>query len=163
MTSFLSRMPIGIAGDISRPAAATVESVQIDAATPPTKFGSFVKLVAGKLQPIASGDAASVIYGLLVRPYPMSNQDGSAQGLGPGTVPASGIADVLRRGYMTVVNKQGTPAKGAAVYLRITADTGKAVGDIEAAGLDSGKCVAVAAQFQGAADANGNVEISYNI
>ncbi len=162
MTSFLSRMPNGIAGDVSRQQGSTIESVQVDPNTPPTAYGQFCKLVSGKLQPIASGDAASVIYGILVRPFPFSNQSVS-QGLGAGTPPTTGIVDVLRRGYMTVVNKQGTPAKGGIVYVRITADTGKAVADIEAAGVDSGKCVAVPATFQSAADANGNVEIAYNI
>ena len=160
MTSFLSRMPIGIAGSVSR-GEATIEPVLIDSGTPPTAYGQVVKIVAGKLQPIASADAAAVVYGLTVRPFPFSNQSGSAQGLGAGTFPASGICDVLRRGSMTVALARGTAVKGAACYVRITADTGKLVGDIEDT-ADSAKCVAFGT-FQGAADASGNVEISYNI
>lgn len=49
------------------------------------------------------------------------------------------------------------------VYARVTADTGKNVGDIEAAD-DTGKTVAVSGcTFMGPPDADGNTEIAYNI
>ena len=64
---------------------------------------------------------------------------------------------------MTVKLASGTAARGGQVYARVTADTGKNVGDIEAAD-DTGKTVAVSGcTFMGPADADGNTEIAYNI
>lgn len=160
MVAFLYRMPAGIPGDVTRPSNSTTEPQQIDAAAPPTKYGVFVKLVSGKVRPIASGDAASVVYGLLQRPYPTNAAN---EALGTATPPTSGLCDVVVRGYMTVKLAQGTAAKGGGVFVRVTADTGKLVGDIETA-ADSGACVAVAnCIFMGGADASGNVEIRFNI
>jgi len=160
MVAYTTRMPSGFPGRITRSDSLTVEPNIIDASTPPTAFGSFVKLVSGKLQPIASGDAASVVYGVLVSAFPTQS---NTTALGASTPPASGVIDVLRRGYVSVALARGTAVKGAAVFVRVTADTGKAVGDIETA-ADSAKCVAVpGAFFAGAADANGNVEISFAI
>ena len=39
---------------------------------------------------------------------------------------------VFQRGGISVVCKQGSPAIGGKVYVRVIADTGKAIGDIEA-------------------------------
>lgn len=161
MVAFTYRMPSGIPGDVTRPSNSIIEPISADSAAPFTAYGVFMKTVSGKAQPIASGDAATVINGVLVRPYP-SNAAASAP-LGSATPPTSGVLDRLVRGYITVKLSQGTAARDAAVYVRVTADTGKAVGDIETA-ADSGKCVAVTnCVFMGAADASGNVEIRFNI
>jgi hypothetical protein len=101
------------------------------------------------------------VYGLLVRPYPtVSSQDP----LGTSTPPVSGMADVLRRGYMTVKVNAGTPSLGSQVYVRVAAAAaGKPIGGIEAA-ADSTNTIAVAgATFMNAGDASGNVEIAFNI
>ena len=161
MVAYTTRVPAGFAGQITRDDSKTIVPEIIDASTPPTAFGSFVKLVSGKLQPIASGDAATVVHGVLVKSYP---QQSSTNTLGAAsTPPASGVIDVLRRGYIAVPLAQGTAAKKGQVYVRVTADTGKAVGDIETA-ADSAKCVAVSGCFfTGAADSNGVVEVEFNI
>lgn len=163
MVSYTTRMPSGFIGQVTRDDSKTIVSEIIDATTPPTAYGSFVKLVSGKLQPIASGDAASVVLGLLVQPFPVQ-ASGVVSALDTAaTPPASGLADVMRRGYLAVKLAQGTAAKKGQVYVRVTADTGKAVGDIETA-ADSAKCVAVTGCFfTGAADANGVVEVEFNI
>jgi hypothetical protein len=158
MTAYMNRMPAGIPGEVSRPGA-TLESQFVgDAAI---AFGAVVKLAAGKLVAIASGDAASVVYGFLPRPYPTT---GDAGAFGAGSAPAGTTQSVMRRGYMTVTLKgAAAAAKNGAVYVRVTADGDKAVGDIEAA-ADSAKTVAIAGcAFMGPADAGGNVEISFNI
>lgn len=160
MVAYTSRVPAGFAGTISRSDSLTVEQQIIDSGTPPTAYGRFVKLVSGKVQPIASGDAATVVYGLAVRPYPAQS---TTNALGVSTPPTSGIIDVLKRGYMSVPLDNGTASKGAAVYVRVTVNGGLAVGNIETAS-DSAKCVVVAgAYFTGPADANGIVEVAYNI
>lgn len=160
MVSYVTRIPAGFPGMVSRDDSLTIEPNLIDATTPPTTYGGVVKLVSGKLQPIASSDAATVIYGFLAKAFPTQS---TTNALGAAVPPTSGLIDVLRRGYMTVTLARGTAVKGAAAYVRITADTGKLVGDIETA-ADSSKCVAIPnAVFTGAADAGGIVEISYNI
>jgi hypothetical protein len=52
------------------------------------------------------------------------------------------VQGIVVKGYVNVVCTQGTPARGGSVFVRVTADTGKAVGDFETA-ADSGKCVAL--------------------
>lgn len=163
MVSFLYRMPAGIPGDVTRPSNSTTEPQQIDSGTPPTKYGVFVKLVSGKVQPVASGDAGSVVYGLLQRPYPTNSGN---EPLGTATPPTSGLCDVVVRGYMTVKLALGTAAKGGAVYVVTTAGGSVAVGDIVTSAAPAGGGTAVAVPnciFMGGADASGNVEVRYNI
>jgi len=159
--SFLYRMPAGIPGAISRGAGqATVEPQILNASLPFTAYGKFGKIAAEKFVPIASGDAATDVYGLMVRPFPTTS---SQDGLGTSTPPTSGVGDCLRRGYMSVLLNKGTAAKNTGVYVRVTAAGADVVGQIETA-ADSGKCVLVAGcVFTGPADANGIVEIEFNI
>lgn len=62
-------------------------------------------------------------------------------------------------GRVNVKVAQGSPALYGDVYVRITADTGKNIGDIETA-ADSGKCIKLGnCQFGGPKDANGVCEL----
>lgn len=151
--AYLKRMPAGIPGDVSRKAEATIEAGLMAETVP---YGCAVKLdSSGKLaKPTASTDT---VHGFMARPYP--TQDEAAA--------ADTTQDCMLRGYMTVKLARGTAARGGQVYVRVTAVTGKAVGDIEAAPdttesatrtLEVPNCI-----FMGAADANGNVEISFNL
>lgn len=161
MVAYLLRVPAGIAGDVTRKDQATIEAQVVDSTTPPTRFGEPVKIVTGKVQPFASGDAASVVYGFLVRPYPAhSTQDG----LGTSTPNTAGICNVLVRGYINTLLRNGTAALNGQVYVRNANASGlRPIGGIEATS-DSGNCVAITgAVFTGAADASGNVEIRFNI
>lgn len=158
MPAYLNRMPAGIPGDVSRKEGAVIESNL--AGPKPIPYGAFVKLVSGKLEPLAASDTAAVIYGLAVRPYPKQSD---AVGFGAASAPAGSLCDVLRSGYMTVALKSGTAVRGGQVHVRVTADADKSVGDIEAA-ADTTKTVAVTGcTFMGPADADGNTEIAYNI
>ncbi|ALD93476.1 hypothetical protein CR3_4294 [Cupriavidus gilardii CR3] len=162
-TAILYRMPSGIPGDISRQSQATVEPQIFDPALPFPGYGVFGKLAAGKFVPIASGDAAAVVYGLLVRPYPTTGGAGS-EPVGTATPPTKGVCDVLRRGYMTVKNNAGTPALGGQVYVRVAAAAaGKPIGGIEAAADGTNTIAVTGAIFMNGGDANGNVEIAFNI
>ena len=165
---FVTRMPAGIPGAVTRVEHSTIEPQVMDADYPVTVYGVPVKFVSGKVRPIASGDTvASVIQGLLVRPYP--TQGATNEALGAATPSVIQAADILKRGYMMVkVNASlpsAVPAKGGVVYCRKT-DHGAAeylVGGIES-DADSAKCEAVpGCYFTGAMDSNGNVEIAYNI
>jgi hypothetical protein len=163
MVAYQFRMPAGIAGEVTRSNSAVVEPQLLSGTNPPTAFGVFTKMVAGLVQQLASGDAASVISGILVRPYPTGlSSSGSALGAG---VPSAALpASVLRSGYANMKLARGSAVRGAQVYVRITAGS-YAVGDIEdATNLAGGQIVAVAnCFFMGSADASGNVEVSFNI
>lgn len=162
MVAFTYRMPSGIPGAVSRESVSTIEAIPSNASLPFAGFGLFGKIASGKFVPVGSGDAAAAVYGLLVRAYPAGN---TQDGLGTST-PNQGatIHDVLRRGYMTVKNNAGTPALNGQVYVRVAAAAaGKPIGGIEAA-ADSTNTIAVTnCIFMGPADANGNVEIAFNI
>lgn len=164
MNAFTYRMPAGIPGAISRNAGqATVEPCAFNASKPFTAYGQFGKTVSGKFEPLESGDAASVITGMLVRPFPTNaGQDG----LGVSTPPTSGIGDRLKRGYLSVMLALGTAAKDAQVYVVTTAGGDVVLGDIVTSTSPAGGGTAVAAAgcfFTGPADASGNVEVAYNL
>jgi hypothetical protein len=141
MTSILYRASSGVAGDVTRPDDTTVESGLLNAAAAPAAFGAPVKVVSGKFEKIAASDAATVFYGILSRVAPSIAGDLN-QTFAGGTPNASSVQGIVRRGYVNVVCTVGTPARGGQVFMRTTADTGKAVGDLETA-ADSGKCVAL--------------------
>jgi len=89
---------------------------------------------------------------------------GAGAALGGGIPAASGVCDVMRSGHMAVKLARGTAVRGAIAYVRITADTGKYVGDIEDT-ADSAKCVAFGT-FMGPADAlrsDSIVEVAFNV
>lgn len=159
--AILYRMPSGISGDVTRLSTATIEPGVYDPAKSFDAFGVPGKIMSEKFVPLEAGDTADNIYGLLVRPYPTTS---SQDPLGKSTPPKAGINDILRRGYMTVLLRAGTSAKGGAVYVRIGSPAaGKPIGGIEAAADGADTVELPNATFMGAADASGNVEISYNI
>lgn len=159
--AFLYRMPAGIPGDVTRPSNSTIEPAVLNASKPFDAFGVAGKITGEKFVPLEAGDVAASVYGILVRPYPTA---ASQDGLGKSTPAKAGIGDVLRRGYMTVLLRSGTSAKGGAVYIRVGAPAaGKPIGGIEAAADGTDTIALPNASFMGAADASGNVEISYNI
>lgn len=173
--AFTYRMPSGIPGDINRSGAAFVSEPNIiDPSAPPTQYGLPVALdPTNGIRPIISPDAAMDVYGMMVRPFPL-NQPTTASFFGSnplGTAavpPASGMCDVLKTGYMTVkLYGAAAATPGGAVYVRIqNAGAGEFVGGIEAA-ADGGNTIQIGAKnstyFRGAADANGNVEIAFNV
>lgn len=127
MSAYSTRMPAGFAGDVSRRQGAVTEPCVLGSTA--MAPGSIVKLSSGKAAPLAGGEDASAVYGVLTRGYPTQHGVGS---LSSDLVPAGAVGDVLRSGYVLVHLASGTAAKGGAVYVRVTAAAGKAVGDIEA-------------------------------
>ncbi|WP_238925101.1 MULTISPECIES: hypothetical protein [Achromobacter] len=152
-------MPSGIPGDVSRKENSVVETQILNASLPFSAYGLVGKMAAGKFVPFAGGEAATDAYGVLVRPFPTNS---GTDGLGTATPPTSGPGDVLRRGYITVkLNGGATVAAGGPVYVRVAAAaSGKPLGGFEGA-ADSTNTVAINAIFMSAADADGNVEISF--
>lgn len=162
--AFITRMPAGVAGDVTRREHATIEPQEMDTSYPVLRYGEPVKMVSGEIRPITTGDDINDIYGFGVRAYPV--QTSSSEALGVATPPTNLPFDVLRRGYMTVKVQNGTPVKNASVFVRtVAADdpTAQPIGGLEC-GSDGGDCFEITnAKFMGDADADGNVEISYNL
>lgn len=165
MTAYLYRMPVGIAGAISRPQDLTTEPVILKSADAFTAYGLAGKYDAdGYFVPLEDGDTADKVTGIYVRPYPTTSTPDMVRQVGsdknfPG--------DVLKRGYMTVNlgNDATAIKKGAAVYVVVSVDS---TIDVPLGGFSAtntaGKTVALPnAAFTGAGDADGNAEISWKI
>jgi hypothetical protein len=161
--AFLYRMPAGIPGTVNRTQSATVEAQQLDSTNFPVVYGVPVAIDATSknVRKIGSGDTAANVYGLYVRPYPTVS---GTDPLGTSTAPSSGLANVLKRGYMSVAVNAGTAAKNGTVYVRVAAAaTGKPLGGIEAAADSTNTIIISGAYFTGPADASGNAEVAFNL
>jgi hypothetical protein len=162
MVAYTYRLPAGIPGTVHRIEAATIEPQEIDPAAPPTAYGVAVKVVSGRIQALASGDAVGAIYGFNVRDFPGA---ASQDPLGTSTPPTKGGTSVLKRGYINVLLGGAAAAtKGGTVYVRVAAAAaGKPIGGVEAAADGTNTVVLPGSYFMGPADAFGNTEIAYNI
>jgi len=162
--AFITRMPAGIAGDVTRREHADIEPQVMDTDYPVLRYGEPVKMVSGEIRPITTGDDINDIYGFGCRAYPV--QTSSNEALGTGTPPTNLHFDVMRRGYMTVKVQDGTPVKNASVFVRTAAASdpvAQPIGGLEC-DSDGGDCFEITnAKFMGEADSDGNVEISYNL
>jgi hypothetical protein len=156
--AYLYRMPAGIPGDVTRRETARIEAQIMDPTTPATVFGVPVKMVSGKIKPLAA--TGDTIYGLLCRPYPTTGLV-AGEALGAGVPSIVMAANILKSGYMTVLVANFAAAssvKNAQVYFNNT------TGLIEAyASGGAGQTAITGAYFMGVNDAAGNVEIVYNI
>lgn len=128
--SFLYNAPAGVVGTVTRAQNSVVESVLLgDAFTGfglPAKFDS-----AGKIIPIEASDTAADFKGILVRNAP-SISGNTSEGFADGIPSEDAAQGLLRSGFINVKCAIGTPVKGGIVYMRVVADTGKLVGDLEA-------------------------------
>lgn len=152
-------MNVGYAGTQSRTADAIIQN-RIAEGT--IAFGQAVALTdTNKWRLVKTGDTAAVVAGIAVREVvqantfdPQSNPDYVAN------VPC----DVMVRGNCTVKCQRGTPASGAAVHVRITAnDTypNAVVGGFEAEADDANTIQVTNIEWTtGVMDANGNVEVT---
>lgn len=152
-------MNVGYAGTQSRTADAIIQN-RIAEGT--IAFGQAVALTdTNKWRLVKTGDTAAVVAGIAVREVvqantfdPQSNPDYVAN------VPC----DVMVRGNCTVKCQRGTPASGAAVYVRITANNtypSAVVGGFEAEADDANTIQVTNIEWTtGVMDANGNVEVT---
>jgi hypothetical protein len=81
------------------------------------------------------------------------NQDGG------GEYQPNEAVSVVQRGSISALCKQGVPIVGGTVYVRTVADTGKAIGDLEAAADGDNSTALTNAQWGGEKDANGVCEL----
>lgn len=173
--AFGFRMGAGFTGDVNRTHPASIEPVLINAANPPLLFGQAVKVDATSqgVSPLGAGDTALTnVYGVTVRSFPTQQSSGSNYGaaaLGSAVPPATGTSDVLRSGYIMVQlsnNAWPNAKKGSPVFVWVAASSGNhvqgAFEDTVSAGntcaLDTAKYT-----FNGTPDANGVVELAFNI
>lgn len=163
--AILFRMPVGIAGAISRPHDLTVEPVILDSTNLFSAYGLAGKYSSdGKFVPLEDGDTADAIKGIYVRPYPTTSSPDLVRQVGTGK---DFTGDALKRGYMTVnvVNTAADIVKGAPVYVVVSLDSSvdAPLGGFVAAEISGKTVVLPNAEFTGAGDADGNAEISWKI
>lgn len=171
--AFAFRMGAGFAGDVNRTHPASIEPCLIDAGAPPTAYGQpvLVDATTQGVRPFAAADQSNTVaagYGMTVRPYPIQQSSGTNYGqanLGAAVPPTTGVIDVLRAGYIMVnLPAGGTPVKGDPVYVWAAASSGAhVIGGVEAAYVAGSTTQLKNATFNGSPDANGNVEIAFNV
>ncbi|KLF68632.1 hypothetical protein [Klebsiella aerogenes] len=161
--TFLYRMPAGIAGAISRPQDLTVEPQTLDSTKAFAAYGLAGKFSAGKFVPIEATDTAAVVVGIYVRPYPTASQPDKVRQIGTGY---NFAGDCMKRGYVTV--NLGSDASavtlGGEVYMRVATPTASSpLGSFLAAADGDNTVQLTNAYFNGPGDANGSIELAFNI
>jgi hypothetical protein len=167
MTAYTFRMPFGIPGDITRAGIATVEAQPFGATAFPS-YGVPVGLVNGLVVPINGSGVA--VYGILVRPFPTQGANASDP-LGTSVPPTSGIANILRRGYISVYVQNfavNAAAANTPAYMWYAASSGQHVqGGLEAAATGGSTTEMNTFPYNGyftcASDSNGMAELAFNV
>ena len=171
MVAYAYRMPAGIAGEVTRYSVGTTIEAQLQmVGNPLPAYGmpAVIDPASGGMRPVAAGDAAGVIYGVIVRPYPTQPQSAVNYGAvvvgQPGVPPVTGIIDILKRGYVNVMLSgigKPAPVKGGPVHIWTAAAAGgEVVGGFT---TDPAGLAIPIAYFTGSADSNGNTEIAWNL
>lgn len=153
MASYLYRAPAGVPGDITRPDETNVEPAKLvaESGTYAQAFGIPMKYVSGGIKQFVGGETAPDFAGVLVREVPAISGNMN-QGLDNTTPYPDVPVGLAVRGYVSVKCTQGTPARGGTVYVRVQADTGKAIGDFEAVSDTSLSVALTATQAEWATD-----------
>ncbi|MBZ7195469.1 hypothetical protein FMK61_01570 [Klebsiella oxytoca] len=161
--TILYRMSSGIAGAISRPQDLTVEPQTLDSTKAFAAYGLAGKFSAGKFVPIEAADTAAVVVGIYVRPYPTASLPDKVRQIGTGY---SFAGDCMKRGYVTVNlgADASAVALGGEVYMRVaTPSDTSPLGAFLAAADGENTVQLTNAYFNGPGDANGNIELAFNI
>ena len=154
MVAYLFSAPNGVAGDVTRADETNVEPAMLIAhsGTFAQAFGIPMKYVAGGIQQFSGGETAPDFAGVLVREVPSISGNTNA-GFTDNIPNPPQVQGFAVRGYVSVLCKFGTPARGGVVYVQVTANAGAVPGDFRADGTDSGNAVALtAAQAEWASD-----------
>ena len=168
--AYVTRMPLGMPGAITRPRETTSEPAILEAAKPFSAYGLAGKYSGNKFVPLEDGDALTDVVGLFVRPYPTTNPtDARALGITSGY-----NGDVLKRGYICVsvpTAQAASAKKGGKVYVRVAGSTADSpLGSIVLSpdGTAANTPELTIAKVMGpgdkdAATTHGTVEIAFNI
>lgn len=175
--AYTFRMPAGVPGECTRLAVLgttiTPEMVNTTAAAAggaAWSYGNLAVVDANGARPAAVADAAfsATTWGVLVRPFPTGDIGvafpAGIVDFGTGVPPQTGIVNVMRRGFFSAkLNGATAAAKGGAVY----AFTGATAAPHQQGGFEAASGTSLiqvpGAYFQGPADAQGNVEIAWNL
>jgi hypothetical protein len=172
--AFPFRMGAGFPGAVNRSHPMTIESAMMDPANPVGAYGLAVLADAaspnGVRGVLASDSAITAIFGIAVRPFPVSPQSATNFGAAAfGSVAPSTLLplDVLKAGYI-MVNLNGVTAvtKGGLVYVYYGTSTGSHVqGGFE--GASGANLIALDTTgdriyWNGPADASGVAELVFN-
>jgi len=175
--AFTFRAGAGFPGNVTRQENSIIEPALIDAAAPPLLYGVPVVIdpTTQGVRPLVAGDSGLTnFYGILVRAFPTSQASTTNFGNTPlGTNPApptSGPCDVLVSGYINVQVPVGSALalKNGAVFVWVAATSGVHIqGGFETA-ANGGNTIAiggagVTTHYNGGQDANGIIELVFNI
>ena len=165
MAMFLTRMPAGIPGVVTRVEGARIEQKLMDTNYPVTKYGLPVKFVGGKIRPMAENNTGQPD-GFLVKAYPTQRTANEALGTAVPDPTTGQPFDVLVAGYIMANVPSGTVTADTAVaYRAVQSSPAVLIGRLEAglSGSPETNVVIQRCRFIGTADANGNVEIAFNV
>lgn len=175
--AFTFRMGNGFPGDITRIEATSIEPCLIDPTNPPLTYGQAVLMntaSGGVRQILASDSAATDIYGVTVRPFPLQQPTATNFGAvalaGQASPPVTGVIDVIRSGYVLVNlnNFAAQPSvKGGGVDVWFAATANPNTQSFFNAVHSGGNSFTITGNtkttFNGPPDANGFVELALNI
>jgi hypothetical protein len=177
MVAIQFRMDVGYPGAINRAHDATITSLPIGTA-PPAGYGVMTAFdtvpISGAARAVVSTDTLVNFAGFYVRPFPTHGEGTSGttmvnDPLGTSTPPTTGLANLMKRGFMTVKLNAASPAvkRGDPIGIFIgTATTGNPAGGVTGAAPLAGSVIQLNLPntfFMGPADAKGIVEIAYNL
>jgi hypothetical protein len=173
--AFTFRAGAGFPGAVTRQENSIIEPCLIDASAPPVLYGVPVLIdpTTQGVRPIVTADTTGLtsFYGVLVRTFPTSQASATNFGNTPlggaGVPPTSGPCDILISGYINVQVPVGSAVatKNGAVFVWVAASTGSHVmGGFETA-ASGGNTAAIGGttHFNGGQDANGVIELVFNI
>lgn len=163
--AYLTRMPIGIAGGVTRPRDLTIEPVALNYQKQFASYGLPGKYVNDLFVPLESGDTIDKVKGILVRLFPIT----SAADLAYLGININQVGDNLKRGYICVKATAGSAAtakKGDPVYVRVAGgSTSSPVGTFVLAPDSTAANTPrlTNAEVMGPGQSDGRIEIAYNI
>jgi hypothetical protein len=173
MVAYTFRMPAGIPGECTRfnVIGTTIKAEKQNTTTPVTQYGVLCVVDANGARPIAATDTATppqAVMGISVRPF-VASDIGVAYplgtvGFGGGTPPATGIIDIMYRGYASVkLNGAASATHNGAAFVWFAASAAPHVQGGWEAATNASAFAVPSAVFEGPADAGSNTELAFNI
>jgi|WetSurMetagenome_2_1015567.scaffolds.fasta_scaffold171989_2 hypothetical protein len=143
MPAYLYNAPAGVVGDITRTDESSVEPAMLIAVSSvyAQAYGIPVAYASGGVSQWQGSNVAADFAGVLARTAPeiSGNLNSGFTDTTPNPLQPQNL---LVRGYVSVLCKVGTPARGGVVYIRTVVSGSKAIGDFEATS-DPGNNVAL--------------------
>lgn len=169
--AFAFRMPGGFAGAVNRTHPANIVPYLNNVTSPVQLFGQGVQIGAdnASVRGITTADNAGAagIFGIAVRTFPFQ-QGQAATDFAPAAIgtakPLGGVIDILKSGFI-MVQVNGATVLGGPAYVWSAASAGAHVqGNFEAAAPGgSGVALTGNTYYNGVPDANGIVELAFNL